>query len=54
MSTSSAPDALAVMTELYARVPVPMTHLVVYTLVPADRTAVGYRSARQVVIAVGL
>ncbi len=53
-------DAIAVMTELYSRVPAPMSHLVVYTLggavsrVPADRTAVAYRDARHVVIAVGM
>jgi FAD/FMN-containing dehydrogenase len=53
-------DAIAVLTDLYARVPAPMSHLVVYTLggavarVPADRTAVGYRDARHVVIAIGM
>jgi FAD/FMN-containing dehydrogenase len=53
-------EAIAVLTEQYSRVPAPMSHLVLYTLggavdrVPADRTAVAYRDARHVVIAVGM
>jgi FAD/FMN-containing dehydrogenase len=53
-------EAIAVLTEQYSRAPAPMSHLVLYTLggavsrVPADRTAVAYRDARHVVIAVGM
>jgi FAD/FMN-containing dehydrogenase len=53
-------DAIASMTELYARVPAPNTHVVVYTLggavnrVPADQTAVADRDARHALIAIGM
>jgi FAD/FMN-containing dehydrogenase len=48
------------MMELYAHVPSPNTHVVVYTLggavgrVPAEETAVAYREARHAVIAIGM
>lgn len=53
-------EAIGIMTEMYARVPAPFTHIVVYTLggalsrVPADETAVAYRDARHAVIAIGM
>jgi FAD/FMN-containing dehydrogenase len=53
-------DAIAIMTELYARVPAPHSHVVIYTLggamsrVPADETAVAYRDARHALIAIGM
>jgi len=53
-------DAAGTLADLYSRVPAPLSHLVVYTLggavkrVPAETTAVAYRDARHVVIAVGM
>jgi FAD/FMN-containing dehydrogenase len=53
-------EAIRIMTELYARVPAPYTHIVIYTLggalsrVPAAETAVAYRDARHAVIAIGM
>jgi FAD/FMN-containing dehydrogenase len=53
-------EAIARMTDLYSRVPAPLTHVVVYTLggavsrVPAEQTAVSYRDARHALIAIGM
>jgi FAD/FMN-containing dehydrogenase len=53
-------EAIARLTELYSRVPAPMSHIVVYTLggevarVPSDSAAVSYRDARHAVIAIGM
>jgi FAD/FMN-containing dehydrogenase len=53
-------EAISRMTELYERVPAPMTHVVVYTLggavarVPAEETAVSYRDARHALIVIGM
>ena len=53
-------DAIAVMTDMYARVPAPLTHIVIYTLggavsrVAPDSAAVGRRDARHAAIAIGM
>ena len=53
-------DAIAVMTDMYARVPAPLTHIVIYTLGGAvsrqapDSSAVGRRDARHAAIAIGM
>jgi FAD/FMN-containing dehydrogenase len=53
-------DAIAVMTDMYARVPAPLTHIVIYTLggavnrVGTDSAAVGRRDARHAAIAIGM
>lgn len=53
-------EAIAVMTEMYARVPAPLTHIVIYTLGGAvsraapDSGAVGRRDARHAAIAIGM
>lgn len=53
-------DAIAIMTEMYARVSAPHTHVVIYTFggapsrVPPGQTAVSHRDARHAVIAIGM
>ncbi len=53
-------EAIAVMTEMYERVPAPLTHIVIYTLggavsrMPRDSAAVGRRDARHAAIAIGM
>ena len=53
-------DAIAIMTEMYARVSAPHTHVVIYTLggapsrLPPEQTAVSYRDARHAIIALGM
>jgi len=53
-------EAIGIMTEAYARVPAPYTHVVVYTLggavsrVPEHETAVASRDARHVLVLVGM
>jgi FAD/FMN-containing dehydrogenase len=53
-------EVVARLVELYERVPAPHTHIVLYTLggavsrVPKDETAVAYRDARHVLIAIGM
>ncbi|MBL8216869.1 MAG: FAD-binding oxidoreductase [Bryobacterales bacterium] len=53
-------EAISTMTELYGRVPAPLTHIVLYALggaiarVDADATAVSHRDARYAAIAIGM
>lgn len=53
-------DAIAIMTEMYARVSAPHTHVVIYTFggalsrVPPGQTAVSHRDARHAIIAIGM
>ncbi|MBS1825070.1 MAG: FAD-binding oxidoreductase [Acidobacteria bacterium] len=53
-------DAIATLTEHYAKVPAPLTHIVVYSLggrvaaVPDSDTAVSYRRSRHAVIGIGM
>ena len=53
-------DAIAIMTEMYARVSGPHSHVVIYTFggaagrVPSGETAVSHRDARHAIIAIGM
>ena len=53
-------ETIGIMTEMYARVPAPLTHIVLYTLggslsrVAVNETAVAYRDARHAVLAIGM
>ena len=53
-------EACAILARLYATVPSPLTHIVLYTLggavsrVPGDQTAVSYRDAHHALIVIGM